>query len=109
MKKIEKDNPNRWFYGKVEGTGEDSLKVLGYVGLQGQTELETGLPILETFLTEEELQTAVNEIADNPNYYKDQVELEGDAEYDSKFTGESGIYQVGLRASEIIIEPDEVK
>ena len=108
MERIEKDNPNRWFYGKIAGTGEDSLKVLGYIGLQGQTELETGLPILVTFLTEEELQTAVNLIADNPNYYKDQVELEGDAEYDSKFTGESGIYQVGLRASEIIIETEKV-
>ncbi len=100
MQKIEKDNPNRWFYGKIAGTGEDSLKVLGYVGLQGKTELETGLPILVTFFTEEELQTAVNTIADNPNYYKDQVELEGDAEYDSKFTGESGIYTRGLLSKE---------
>jgi len=101
VKRIEKNNPNRWFYGKISGTGEDSLKVLGYIGLQGQTKLETGLPILVTFFTEEKLQTAVNEIANNPNYYKDQVELESDLEYDSKFIGESGLYQIGLRANKI--------
>jgi hypothetical protein len=51
---IGKNNPNRWFYAKIVGTGEDSLKVFGYVGPLGKTALETGLPILVTFLTEEE-------------------------------------------------------
>ena len=95
MEKIEKDNPNRWFYAKVEGTGEDSLKVFGYVGLQGKTELETGLPILETFLTEEELQIAVDDIAGTDNYYQNQIEIDS-----SKFTGESGIYIKGLLVKE---------
>lgn len=92
MEKIDKDNPNRWLYGKISGTGEDSLKVFGNVGPLGETELETGLPILETFFTEEDLQTAVNTIADNPNYYQEQVELDSD-----KFIGESGIYVKGLK------------
>ena len=70
---IDKNDPNRWLYGKIAGTGEDSLKVFGNVGPLGETELETGLPTLETFFTEEELQTAVNTIADNPNYYQEQI------------------------------------
>jgi len=101
---LTRSNPNRWFYIQTTGTGESSINCLGNAGEIGVGKLQTGLPILVTFLTEEELQTAVNTIADNPNYYKDQVELEGDPEYQSKFIGESGIYQVGLRASEINIE-----
>ena len=96
---IDKDNPNRWFYGKTSGTGEDSLKVFGNVGLLGETELETGLPILETFFTEEELQTAVNTVADNPNYYQEQIELDSE-----KFVGESGIYTRGLKIKEELPE-----
>ncbi len=96
---ISKNDTNRWFYGKISGTGEDSLKVFGNVGLLGETELETGLPILETFFTEEELQTAVNTVADNPNYYQEQIELDSE-----KFVGESGIYTRGLKIKEELPE-----
>jgi len=96
---IDKNDPNRWLYGKIAGTGEDSLKVFGNVGPLGETELETGLPTLETFFTEEELQTAVNTIADNPNYYQEQIELDS-----NKFIGESGIYTRGLKIKEELPE-----
>jgi hypothetical protein len=92
---IGKNNPNRWFYAKIVGTGEDSLKVFGYVGPLGKTALETGLPILVTFLTEEELQIAVDNIAGTDNYYQNQIEIDS-----SKFTGESGIYIRGLLVRE---------
>ena len=92
---IGKNNPHRWFYAKIVGTGEDSLKVFGYVGPLGETALETGLPILVTFLTGEELQTAVDNIAGTDNYYQNQIEIDS-----SKFTGESGIYIRGLLVKE---------
>lgn len=89
---IEKNNPNRWFYGKLDGDGADSLVVFGYVGKQGKTELETGLPILVSFINETELERAVNTIAESDTYYKDQVESDS-----SKFQGESGLYIRGSK------------
>ena len=86
---IEKDNPKRWFNVQKSGTGADSLAVFGYVGEQGKTQLETGEQhTLYSYLTENELEIAVNGIA-GADYYKDAVESGSD-----KFQGESGKYLI---------------
>ncbi len=75
MNIIEKDNPNRWFYIKKSGTKEESLIVFGNVGEQGKTEIETSdANTLEAYLTEDELEVKINEIAEVEDYYKDSVE-----------------------------------
>ena len=72
---IDKDNPKRWFNVQKSGTGADSLAVFGNVGLQGETELETGEQhTLAAYLTEDELEIAVDGIAGSADYYKDAVE-----------------------------------
>ena len=43
--------------------------------------------IKSQIVTEEELQTSVNAIANNIEYYKDSIEMSS-----SKFQGESGLY-----------------
>ena len=85
---IGKDNPKRWVYVKTNESGETSLSCFGYIGEQGITEIVTGLPVIEGFLTEEELEIEVNLIADVPNYYKDAVESES-----NKFLMPSGLYE----------------
>ena len=70
---IEKDNPKRWFLSQ-HGTGTDSLMVFGNAGPQGETQVETGESnTLSAYLTEDELEIAVDGIA-GVNYYKDAVE-----------------------------------
>jgi len=73
---IDKDNPNRWFYVQNNGTGKDSLIMFGNLGEVGQAELESGQSILINYLTEDELEIQVNIIANDNEYYKDQVESE---------------------------------
>lgn len=85
---IDKDNPKRWAYIKTTGSGETSLSCFGSIGLQGVNQIETGFPVLEGFLTEQELEIEVNLIADIPDYYKDSVETES-----NKFLAPSGIYE----------------
>ena len=76
---IEKDNPKRWFNVQKSGTGADSLAVFGYVGPVGVGQLETGEQhTLDSYLTEDELEIAVNEIAEVEDYYKDAVESGSD-------------------------------
>tara|TARA_R100001244_G_scaffold126068_1_gene96360 strand:+ start:635 stop:922 length:288 start_codon:yes stop_codon:yes gene_type:complete len=71
---IDKNNPKRWFIVQDNESGEEGIKVFGYAGDQGVNELETGQPNLTIFLTEDELEIAVNNIAAIPDYYKDAVE-----------------------------------
>ena len=97
---IEKNDPKRWFYVQNNGTGENSLICFGNLGEVGGNELETGQSIITNFLTEEELESAVNTIAENTEYYMDAVELESD-----KFMMPSGLYVYGVRITEP--EPEE--
>ncbi len=85
---IEKDNPKRWFNVQKSGTGADSLAVFGYVGPLGKTQLETGEQhTLSSYLTEDELEIAVDGIG-GTDYYKDAVEGGSD-----KFQMPSGKYE----------------
>jgi len=97
---VDKQDPKRWFYVQNNGTGQDSLICFGNLGEVGGNELETGQAIVTNFLTEEELQNAVNTIAEDTEYYKDAVELES-----AKFMMPSGLYEYGARISEP--EPEE--
>lgn len=90
---IDKDDIKRWFYVQDNGTGEESLILFGNLGEVGESELESGQPIVMNYLTEEELQTAVNNIAGNNEYYKDAVETES-----NKFMMPSDLYEYGIYA-----------
>ena len=92
---IDKDDPKRWFIAKEVADTEESLKVFGTIGPINTTTLETGLPVLLTYDTELQLQSAVDTIAGSETYYQDCVETEN-----PKFQGESGIYEWGLRSEE---------
>ena len=83
---ITKDNPNRWFY-VMNGEGEEGLVVFGYVGNLGIGQIETGQPTINAFLTENELETFVNEDTGIEDYYKLDVESEN-----GKFQAPSGKY-----------------
>ena len=61
---IDKDNPKRWFLVQDSGGGETSIKVFGYAGDQGVSELVTGQPNLNVFLIEDTLEAIVNSTAD---------------------------------------------
>jgi hypothetical protein len=84
---IDKDNPNRWFYVQNNGTGKDSLIMFGNLGEVNLGELISGQPIVVSYFTEQELETQVNIIANDNEYYKLSVELEG-----KKFLMPSGLY-----------------
>ena len=71
---IHKDDPNRWFIIQNNATGEESLILFGHAGDQGVNELVTGEPILLDYLTENEVEIKVNDIAGISDYYKDAVE-----------------------------------
>ena len=94
---IDKDDPKRWFYVQDNGTGESSLILFGNLGEVDIAELISGQAIVMNYLTEQELETEVNIIAGNDEYYKDAVELES-----NKFMMPSGIYEYGLQ----IVEPE---
>ena len=82
INEITKENPNRWFV--VMDLG---LVVFGYAGEQGVTEVVTGQPTINAFLTEDELENFVNEDVGIDEYYKNSVENNSD-----KFQGPSGKY-----------------
>tara|TARA_R100001163_G_C4949096_1_gene117648 strand:- start:242 stop:547 length:306 start_codon:yes stop_codon:yes gene_type:complete len=86
INEITKDNPNRWFY-VMNSEGEEGLVVFGYAGDQGVTEVVTGQPTINAFLTESELEDFVNEDVGMDSYYKDSVESDSD-----KFQGPSVKY-----------------
>lgn len=87
LNQISKDNPNRWFLVYDNDSGEASFVLFGYVGAINEIELSTGQPNILAFLTEDELEDYVNNIA-GENYYKDAVESES-----PKFQGPSGKYE----------------
>lgn len=92
---ITKDDENRWFLVQKSRNliqrlflrNETKIVVFGNAGPQYVTELDTGQPELETYFTETELESKVNEVAGDSNYYKEQAETEG-----NKFQGPSGLY-----------------
>ena len=84
---ISKNDPNRWFLVQSIVSGESGIMVFGNVGEQGVNQLVTGQPNLANYLTEDELETEVNNVAGIPNYYKDAVESGS-----SKFQLPSGKY-----------------
>ena len=92
---ITKDNENRWFLVQKSRNliqrlflaNEGKIMVFGNAGPQYVTELDTGQPELDTYFTEEELESKVNEVAGDSNYYREQAETEGE-----KFQGPSGLY-----------------
>jgi len=87
INEITKNNPNRWFY-VINGDGEADIIVFGYAGDQGVTEVVTGQPTINAFLTEDELENFIDSDAGIPNYYKDAVENES-----VKFQGPSNKYE----------------
>ena len=87
INEITKDNPKRWFLVYDNDTGEESFILFGYVGDINVNQLETGQPNILAFLTEDELEIYLDNIAGD-NYYKDAVETSSD-----KFQGPSGKYE----------------
>jgi len=72
---IHKDDINRWFLVYDNNAGESGFVLFGYVGDLNVNELETGQPNLLSFLTEDELEVYLDNIA-GADYYKDSVENE---------------------------------
>lgn len=86
INQITKDNPNRWFLVYDNDEGEEGFVVFGWVGPIDVNELSTGQPNILAFLTEDELEIYLNNIA-GKGYYKESVESES-----PKFQGPSGKY-----------------
>ena len=86
IQEILKDDPKRWFLVYDNDPGEESFILFGYVGPININQLETGQPNILSFLTEDELEIYLDNIAGD-NYYKDAVESGNDI-----FMGESGKY-----------------
>lgn len=84
---IHKDDINRWFIVSNDDIGVLSFVLFGYVGLIDVYELTSGQPNILSFLTEDELEIYLDNIAGD-NYYKDSVETSSD-----KFQGLSGKYE----------------
>lgn len=72
MEQITKTQDERWFVIQDTNSGEPGLVIFGNCPLG--LELTTGQPNLATFLTEDELEIAVDNIAEITDYYKDAVE-----------------------------------
>jgi hypothetical protein len=70
---IHKDDVNRWFLVYDNNEGELGFVLFGYVGPIDVNELETGQPNILSYLTEDELETYLDNIA-GADYYKDAVE-----------------------------------
>jgi len=87
IKEILKNNPNRWFLVYGNNSGETSFILFGWVGPINVNQLVSGQPNILAFLTEDELEDYLDEVA-GENYYKDAVENES-----YKFQGPSGKYE----------------
>lgn len=72
---IYKDDVNRWFLVYDNDEGERGFILFGYVGPIEVNELETGQPNILSYLTEDELEIYLDNIAGS-DYYKDAVESE---------------------------------
>lgn len=70
---IHKDDVNRWFLVYDNDEGELGFVLFGYVGAIDVNELVTGQPNILSYLTEDELEIYLDNIA-GENYYKDAVE-----------------------------------
>jgi len=86
INEISKTDPKRWFLVYDNDAGELGFVVFGYVGAINEFELSTGQPNILAFLTEDELEDYLDDIA-GEGYYKDSVETESD-----KFQGPSEKY-----------------
>lgn len=86
INEITKDNPKRWFLIYDNDAGAEGFVLFGYVGPINVNQLITGQPNILAFLTEDELEIYLDNIA-GENYYKDAVESESD-----KFQGPSKKY-----------------
>jgi len=74
---IHKDDVNRWFLVYDNDPGESGFVLFGYVGPIDVNELVTGQPNILSYLTEDELETYLDNIA-GENYYKDAVESQSE-------------------------------
>ena len=83
---IHKDDVNRWFLVYDNDEGERGFVLFGYVGPIDVNELETGQPNILSYLTEDELEIYLDNIA-GADYYKNAVESQSE-----KFQGPSQKY-----------------
>ena len=67
---ILKDNPNRWFLVYDNDHDAESFVLFGYVGPINVNQLISGQPNILAFLTEDDLEDYINDIA-GENYYKE--------------------------------------
>ena len=86
INEITKDNPKRWFLVYDNDEGELGFVLFGYVGDINVNELSTEQPNILAFLTEDELETYLDNIA-GADYYKNAVE-----NYSDKFQAPSKKY-----------------
>tara|TARA_R110002126_G_scaffold3455_10_gene19646 strand:- start:2 stop:295 length:294 start_codon:yes stop_codon:yes gene_type:complete len=84
---IHKDDVNRWFLVYDNDSGEGSFILFGWVGPIDVNQIMTGQPNFLPFLTEDELEIYLDNIA-GADYYKNAVETESD-----KFQGPSQKYE----------------
>ena len=93
MKEILPSDPDRWFIARSSslvalfGLSANINSVSVFGGVPNNTRLSTGQSILEVFATEEELESKINTMAGDPNYYENAVTTG-----DPRYNGESGIY-----------------
>ena len=71
---INKDDPKRWVFVRTNEPGENSFVCFGNLGVVGTAGLSSRSPIIENYMTEDELETVVNTIAGSSTYYEDSVE-----------------------------------
>ena len=83
---IHKNDVNRWFLVYDNDEGEEGFVLFGWVGTINVNQLMTGQPNILAFLTEDELEIYLDDIA-GENYYKNAVETDSD-----KFQGPSQKY-----------------
>jgi hypothetical protein len=83
---IHKNDVNRWFLVYDNDEGEEGFVLFGFVGPIEVNQLMTGQPNVLPFLTEDELEIYLDDIA-GENYYKNAVETDSD-----KFQGPSQKY-----------------
>ena len=74
---IHKDDVNRWFLVYDNDQGELGFVLFGYVGAIDVNELETGQPNILSYLTEDELEIYLDNIA-GADYYKNAVESQSE-------------------------------
>ena len=86
INEISKIDPKRWFLVYDNDSGELGFVVFGYVGPINVNQLMSVQPNILSFLTEDELEDYLDDIA-GEGYYKDSVETESD-----KFQGPSEKY-----------------